>query len=148
MPPSKSFPCNVKKEQFQNLALINLGVAESFNTMWSPNYFLFLLGIQLTYILHLSWVCIVFSTWPPTPLIDWLVQRIQQVVPGAQRILRSQVVTQPLSKGAWIPESPFGGSHPEEPLDQEHIRWVFCERETKHWDLGMFGTKVSDSSPV
>lgn len=56
MPPSKSFPCNVKKEQFQNLAVINLGVAESFNTMWSPNYFLFFPGIQLTYILHLGWV--------------------------------------------------------------------------------------------
>lgn len=36
MPPSKHFSCKFKKEQFKNLALINLGVAESFNTMWSP----------------------------------------------------------------------------------------------------------------
>ena len=48
MPPSKRFSCKFKKEQFKNLALINLGVAESFNTMWSPNYFLFFLDIQVS----------------------------------------------------------------------------------------------------
>lgn len=65
-----TFLVNSRKNNSRIWPLINLGVAESFNTMWSPTISLFFLDIhKLANLhfpgrLHLVWWYIVISTYP------------------------------------------------------------------------------------
>lgn len=135
MPPSKRFSCKFKKEQFKNLALINLGVAESFNTMWSPNYFLSSWTYKLANLhfpgrLHLGLV-IYSDLHIPSVSTYWLVGTDDlgdgSRVPGASEVPGYDRTIVGGSLDLWVTRD--GRNHPDETLDNECLCWVFVSEK-------------------